>query len=94
MPLLFDEQDLQVLAARPGTAATAVSGAFGAGGVHAMQNASTSFDLVNANTLFWKQVPVLLRHPDREEQQEDVTFRIMTGVSRVNNSLRVGGQVA
>lgn len=49
----------------------------------------TGFDLQTATTLFWKPVPVLLRQNDREDQYEELTFRILTGVARQNHNLRV-----
>ena len=48
-----------------------------------------SFDITTAQTLYWKAVPVLLRQPDREEQLEALTFRILSGFTRPNHSLRV-----
>ena len=51
--------------------------------------AGTGFDLQTATTLFWKPVPVLLRQADREDQQEELTFRILNGVSRSNHNMRV-----
>jgi len=47
------------------------------------------FDLQTAQTLFWKPVPVLLRQADREDQHEELTFRILSGVSRANHNMRV-----
>ena len=49
----------------------------------------TGFDLQNAQTLFWRPVPVVLRAPDREDQSEEFTFRILTGHARHNHNLRV-----
>ncbi|GFH24599.1 centriole protein [Haematococcus lacustris] len=46
------------------------------------------FDLQTASTLFWKPVPVLLRSTEREDQFEELTFRILTGVSRSNHNMR------
>ena len=51
----------------------------------------TGFDLQSATTLFWKPVPVIVRHSDREDQNEDLTCRILTGHARHNHNLRVGG---
>ncbi|KAJ9523994.1 hypothetical protein QJQ45_022358, partial [Haematococcus lacustris] len=47
------------------------------------------FDLQTASTLFWKPVPVLLRSTEREDQFEELTFRILTGVSRSNHNMRI-----
>jgi spindle assembly abnormal protein 6 len=47
------------------------------------------FDPASANTLYWKQVPVLVKQHDRENQIEQLTFRILSGVTRQNHSLRV-----
>ena len=49
----------------------------------------TGFDLATATTLYWKPVPVKLKMPDREDQLEQLTFRILTGVARQNHNLRV-----
>lgn len=51
--------------------------------------AQGGFDLQTANTLFWKQVPLLLRQGDREDQNEELTFRILTGTMRGNHNMRV-----
>lgn len=51
---------------------------------------AVGFDVTTASTLFWKPVPVLLRQQEREDQQEDLTFRILSGVARQNHNLRVG----
>lgn len=48
------------------------------------------FDLQTAQTLFWRPVPVLLRQAEREDQFEELTFRILTGVARNNHNMRVG----
>jgi hypothetical protein len=47
------------------------------------------FDLQTASTLFWKAVPVSVRSPEREDQTETLTFRILTGVLRSNHNMRV-----
>lgn len=47
------------------------------------------FDLATATTLFWKPVPVFVKQQDREDQQENLTFRILSGCARQNHSLRV-----
>jgi hypothetical protein len=49
----------------------------------------TGFDPQTASTLFWKDIPVVLRQPDREDQHEKLTFRILSGSTRQNHSLRV-----
>lgn len=49
------------------------------------------FDWQTAQTLFWKPVPVQLRQADREDQNEELTFRILSGVSRANHNMRVRG---
>jgi hypothetical protein len=49
----------------------------------------TGFDLQTASTLYWKAIPVLLKHHDREDQTEQLTFRILSGVTRQNHNLRV-----
>ncbi len=46
--------------------------------------------LQELQTLFWKSVPVQLRQGDREDQAEELTFRILTGFSKQNHNLRVG----
>ncbi|KAG2499100.1 hypothetical protein HYH03_003283 [Edaphochlamys debaryana] len=51
--------------------------------------ASVGFDLSTASTLFWRPVPVHLKHQDREDQHEELTFRILTGVARQNHNLRI-----
>lgn len=48
-----------------------------------------SFDVQTASTVYWKEVPVLSRMPDREEHKADLTIRIMTGVNRNNHNARV-----
>lgn len=48
-----------------------------------------SFDVHTASTLYWKTVPVLVKQPDREETVEDLSIRILTGVSRHNHNFRV-----
>lgn len=50
---------------------------------------ANSFDPASASTLYWKQVPVLVKQHDREDQTEQLTFRILSGVTRQNHSLRV-----
>jgi hypothetical protein len=54
--------------------------------------AGAGFDLQTASTLFWKAVPVSVRSPEREDQTETLTFRILTGVLRSNHNMRVGQQ--
>jgi hypothetical protein len=49
----------------------------------------TGFDLQTASTLYWKAIPVLLKQLDREDQTEQLTFRILSGVTRQNHNLRV-----
>jgi hypothetical protein len=49
----------------------------------------TGFDLQTASTLYWKAIPVLLKQHDREDQVEQLTFRILSGVTRQNHNLRV-----
>lgn len=49
--------------------------------------------MTTAQTLFWKPVPVLLKQAEREDQHEPLIFRILTGVSRGNHNMRVGGWV-
>ncbi len=50
---------------------------------------AVGFDVQSATTLFWKPVPVLLRQTEREDQLEELTFRILTGFARQNHNLRV-----
>lgn len=50
------------------------------------------FDPATASTLYWKQVPVLVKQHDREDQTEQLTFRILSGTTRQNHSLRVSLQ--
>lgn len=47
------------------------------------------FDPASAVTLYWKDVPVLLHSADREDAVEALTFRILSGVTKQNHSLRV-----
>jgi hypothetical protein len=88
MPLILDDE-------RPmgGQGAMTTTGAMtqgaAAGSTAAAAGAQTGFDLQSCATLFWKPVPILLRHGEREEQQEELTFRILTGVSRTNHGMRV-----
>ncbi|KAF8068308.1 hypothetical protein HT031_001995 [Scenedesmus sp. PABB004] len=51
--------------------------------------AMSGFDPASAATLYWKDVPVLVRQADREDQTEALTFRILSGVTKQNHSLRV-----
>jgi hypothetical protein len=51
--------------------------------------AANSFDPASASTLYWKQVPVLVKQHDREDATEQLTFRILSGTTRQNHSLRV-----
>jgi spindle assembly abnormal protein 6 len=50
---------------------------------------ANGFDPASAGTLYWKQVPVLVKQHDREDQTEQLTFRILSGVTRQNHNLRV-----
>jgi spindle assembly abnormal protein 6 len=47
------------------------------------------FDLTTASTLFWRPVSVSLKQQDRDDQEEQLTFRILTGFARQNHTLRV-----
>ncbi|KXZ47486.1 hypothetical protein GPECTOR_35g924 [Gonium pectorale] len=51
--------------------------------------APIGFDLSTASTLFWKSVPVHIKNQDREDQQEELTVRILTGYGRQNHNLRI-----
>ncbi|GIL47125.1 hypothetical protein Vafri_4030 [Volvox africanus] len=51
--------------------------------------APIGFDLSTSSTLFWRPVPVLLKQHDREDQQEALTVRILTGYARQNHNLRI-----
>lgn len=53
--------------------------------------AANGFDPASASTLYWKDVPVLVRQHDREDQTEQLTFRILSGVTKQNHNLRVSG---
>ncbi|KAF6264226.1 hypothetical protein COO60DRAFT_1267074 [Scenedesmus sp. NREL 46B-D3] len=53
------------------------------------ERTANGFDPASANTLYWKDVPVLVRQQDREDQIEHLTFRILSGVTKQNHSLRV-----
>jgi hypothetical protein len=64
----------------------------GGGGAAAAGGTSTAFELQTAATLFWKSVPVQLRQAEREDQHEQLVFRILSGVSRANHNMRVCGQ--
>lgn len=48
-----------------------------------------SFDVQTASTLYWKALPVLVKQNDREEQSNDLTVRILSGVNRNNHNSRV-----
>lgn len=49
----------------------------------------TGFDLSSSQTIYWKPVQVQLRQSDREDQAEELTFRILTGFAKQNHNLRV-----
>lgn len=53
------------------------------------ERTANGFDPSSANTLYWKDVPVLVRQQDREDQTETLTFRILSGVTKQNHNLRV-----
>jgi spindle assembly abnormal protein 6 len=53
------------------------------------ERTANGFDPASANTLYWKDVPVLVRQQDREDQTEHLTFRILSGVTKQNHNLRV-----
>lgn len=59
-------------------------------GEEARAGGGTGFDLQTASTLYWKPIPIKLKQQDREDQHEQLTFRILTGVARQNHNLRVG----
>ena len=42
-----------------------------------------------ASTLYWKALPVLVKQNDREEQTNELTVRILSGVNRNNHNSRV-----
>ncbi len=48
-----------------------------------------SFDVQTASTLYWKALPVLVKQNDREEQTNELTVRILSGVNRNNHNSRV-----
>lgn len=48
-----------------------------------------SFDVPTASTLYWKALPVLVKQNDREEQTNELTVRILSGVNRNNHNSRV-----
>ena len=48
-----------------------------------------SFDNSTATSLYWKQVPVILRLRDREEHGCDLTIRIFSGTSHGSHAYRV-----
>jgi len=48
-----------------------------------------SFDTAAAASLYWKQVPVVLRLHDREEHACDLTVRIFSGTSHGSHAYRV-----
>lgn len=48
-----------------------------------------SFDVQTASTLYWKALPVLVKQSDREEQTNELTVRILSGVNRNNHNSRV-----
>jgi hypothetical protein len=50
---------------------------------------ANGFDPASAATLYWKDVPVLVKQHDREDQTDQLTFRILSGVTRQNHSFRV-----
>ncbi|GFR43676.1 hypothetical protein Agub_g4784 [Astrephomene gubernaculifera] len=51
--------------------------------------APIGFDLSTASTLFWRPVPVHIKQIEREDQQEELTVRILTGFARQNHNLRI-----
>lgn len=53
---------------------------------------ANGFDPATAVTLYWKSVPVLVKQHDREDQTEELTFRILSGVTKQNHNLRVSGR--
>ncbi|DBA71002.1 TPA: hypothetical protein ACH3X2_011436 [Trebouxia sp. C0005] len=48
-----------------------------------------SFDVQTASTLYWKALPVLVKQSDREEQTNELTVRILSGVNRNNHNSRI-----
>ena len=48
-----------------------------------------SFDNAAAASLYWKQVPVVLRLLDREEHGCDLTVRIFSGTNHGSHAYRV-----
>ncbi|KAL3143105.1 hypothetical protein ABBQ38_003378 [Trebouxia sp. C0009 RCD-2024] len=48
-----------------------------------------SFDVQTASTLYWKALPVLVKQNDREEQTNELTVRILSGVNRNNHNSRI-----
>ena len=50
-----------------------------------------SFDNSAAASLYWKQIPVILRLCDREEHGCDLTVRIFSGTGHGSHAYRVGG---
>lgn len=48
-----------------------------------------AFDVQTAATLYWKNIPVVLKLQDRDETTEELSFRILSGVTKHNHNLRV-----
>jgi hypothetical protein len=44
--------------------------------------ASASFDPAQAQTLYWRRVPVLVQRPGRDDRVESLTFRVLAGYGR------------
>jgi hypothetical protein len=59
------------------------------GGSPSAAQGGQGFDWQTAQTLYWESVPVQLRQADREDQHEELIFRILSGVSRANHNMRV-----
>ena len=56
-------------------------------------NWADSFDTAAAASLYWKQVPVVLRLHDREEHACDLTVRIFSGTSHGGHAYRVSAEL-
>ena len=50
---------------------------------------TADFDVAAATGLYWRQVPMSVRLPDREEHSADLTVRILSGASRTSPASRV-----
>ena len=50
---------------------------------------SDQFDVSSATTVFWDTVPVLLQRPDREDVQDELSVRLLSGHTKHSVNLKV-----